>query len=164
MNPNLEVRNTKKYGKGVFSKKDIQKESLLAVFGGYIMTLKEEAQLDNSIKDSAHQIYDNLVIGIKNKQEIQSVDFFNHSCEPNAGFKGQIFLIAMKNIKRGEEVTFDYAMVLGGDEPYELDCLCKKNTCRGKVTNIDWKKRDLQRKYRGYFQWYIQNKILGKRT
>jgi SET domain-containing protein len=160
MNPNLEVRNTKKYGKGVFTKEDIKKDSTLAFFGGYIMSLQEESLLDKSIRDSAHQIDDNLVIGIKNVKEIQDVDFFNHSCEPNAGFRGQICLVSMKNIKKGEEVTFDYAMVLGGDEPYELNCQCSNSTCRGKITNTDWKNLKLQKEYEGYFQWYIQDKII----
>jgi uncharacterized protein len=163
MNPNLEVRDTKKYGKGVFAKKDFKKDLILAVFGGYVMTLKEESRLDKSVRDLAHQIDDNLVIGIKNKGQIQDVDFFNHSCEPNAGFKGQIFMVAMEKIKKGEEVTFDYAMVLGGSEPYKLNCLCKRNICRRKITNNDWKIKELQKKYDGYFQWYIQDKILRKK-
>ena len=163
INPKLEVKDTKKYGKGVFANKDIEKDSTLAIFGGYIMTLEEESRLDNSISDSSHQIDDDLVIGIKDKREIQAVDFFNHTCDPNAGFRGQIFLVAMKNIKKGEEVTFDYAMVLGGDKIYKLNCLCKKTKCRGVITNYDWKKKDLQKKYKGYFQWYIQNKISHKK-
>ncbi len=35
----------------------------------------------------------------------EPADFVNHSCEPNAGFKNSpISLVAMRNIKRGEEV------------------------------------------------------------
>lgn len=159
MNPKLEVRDTKKYGKGVFAKSDLKKDEVLAVFGGYIMTLDEENSLPNTISDLAHQISDNFVIGINNSKDIQSVDFFNHNCKPNAGFNGQIFLVSMQNILEREEITFDYAMVLGGNKPYSLKCSCGDKNCRKIITNIDWKDKKLQKKYKGYFQWYLTEKI-----
>lgn len=159
INPKLEIRETGKYGKGVFVKENIKKDERLAIFGGYVMTLDEEEKLPKEISDLAHQIDDNFVIGVKEEKEIQDVDNFNHSCNPNAGFKGQIFLVAMKNINAEEEITFDYAMVLGGDEPYSLECLCGKENCRKAITNNDWKLPELQKKYKGYFQWYLEEKI-----
>lgn len=159
INEKLEVKNTERYGKGIFAKKSIKKDEKLAVFGGYVMTLEEEKQLPDDLKDLAHQIDDDLVIGIKNKKERQNVDNFNHSCEPNAGFRGQIFLVAMRDIEAGEEITFDYAMVLGGDEPYSLKCMCGLRNCRKMIANNDWKIPELQERYKGYFQWYLEEKI-----
>ena len=159
LNPKLEVKNTDKYGKGVFAIKKISKSEILAMFGGYVMTLKEEENLPESIKDLAHQIDDNFVLGINNPEERQLVDSFNHSCEPNAGFNGQIFLVAMRNIEENEEISFDYAMTLGGINPYQLNCLCEKSNCRKIITNSDWKLPTLQQKYAGYFQWYLEEKI-----
>ena len=43
--------------------------------------------------------------------------------------------------------------------PYRLKCLCGSKQCRGCVTDEDWKIPALQRKYKGYFQYYIQKKI-----
>jgi uncharacterized protein len=118
MNPKLEVRYTEKYGKGVFARENLKKDETLAIFGGYVMTLKEESSLQKEIKDLAHQISDNFVIGINNQKDLQFVDFFNHSCEPNAGFRGQIFLVAIRNIVSGEQICFDYAMTIGGEKSY----------------------------------------------
>lgn len=159
MNTELEIKETNKYGKGVFADRNIKKGERLAIFGGYIMSLEEEKQLPKNIRDLAHQIDDNFVIGIKEENEIQNVDNFNHSCDPNAGFKGQIFLVAMRDIEAGEEITFDYAMTLGGDEPYSMECLCGKENCRKIITNEDWKNPELQEKYKGYFLWYLEEKI-----
>ena len=36
-------------------------------------------------------------------------DMINHSCEPNCGLLGQMLLVAMRDIARGEELCFDYA-------------------------------------------------------
>ncbi|NJN79509.1 MAG: SET domain-containing protein-lysine N-methyltransferase [Anaerolineales bacterium] len=58
-------------------------------------------------------------------------DCFNHSCEPNLGFSGQIGLVTMRDVDAGEELCFDYAMSDG--EPYdEFDCLCGSKICRKK--------------------------------
>lgn len=158
----LGVQKTPYYGKGIFALKNIKKGTVLAIFGGYVMTLKEEKKLSRSIRDLAHQIHSQFVIGIKDKKEKQLVDNFNHSCEPNAGFKGQIFLVAMRNIKKGEEVTFDYAMVLSDDsnqEPYKLRCLCGSKKCRKTIDTEGWRTPALQKKYKGYFQYYLSEKI-----
>ena len=81
----------------------------------------------------------------------------NHSCEPNLGLQGQIVYIALRDIAADEELTFDYAT--NGDEPEEMICRCGAPTCRGKVTGDDWRKPELQRKYDGYFSWFIQRRI-----
>jgi len=161
-NSKLETRKTPGAGIGVFAKQDIQKNEVLAVFGGHVMTIEEEAKLPIKIRDYSLQISENLVIGITKQEDIGLPEFFNHSCEPNAGFDGQIFLVSMRNIQLDEQVTFDYAMTIGGKESYGLDCLCGLKTCRKKITNNDWKKKALQKKYSGYFQWYIA-KLINKK-
>ncbi len=50
-------------------------------------------------------------IGANKKSEIsQNKLFMNHSCNPNVGYKGQITFVAMRNIRTGEELAFDWAM------------------------------------------------------
>ncbi|MFA5993403.1 MAG: SET domain-containing protein [Parcubacteria group bacterium] len=162
INSSLEVRDIAECGKGVFALSDIKKDELLAIFGGYVMDVREEDDLPEYMNDYALQIHENFVLGIIKEEEIFDTDFFNHSCDPNAGFGGQIFLVAMRNIEAGEEVVFDYAMVLHksrGVKAYEMKCLCKKDNCRGVITENDWKIPQLQKKYNGYFQHYLQKKI-----
>jgi len=158
MYPELKVRAIPDFGKGVFAKQNIGKGELLVIFGGYIMTLEEEQKLPLGMRDYAHQIAQNFVIGINKAKDIQPVDFLNHSCNPNAGFNGQIFLVAMRDIKKGEQITFDYAMVLSV-ESYDIECLCGSKNCRGRITGNDWKIPGLQKKYKGYFQPYLEKKI-----
>ncbi len=155
----IEPRTTNKYGTGLFTNKNIKKETLIAVFGGHIYTDNYENNLPSEISDNGIQISDKLIIGIVNKSEIEDAIYFNHSCDPNCGIKGQIFLIAKRDIKKNEELTFDYAMTLGGNKKYEMTCLCQTKRCRKKITNLDWKLPELQKRYKGYFQWYLEEKI-----
>ena len=166
LNPKLIVKETSKCGLGTFAIKDIKKDERLLVLSGYVMRLEDEEKLPGSLSDNGIQITENLSLCASNVSELGGINFFNHSCEPNAGIKGQIFLVAMKKIKSGEEVTFDYAMTLCSSnkaKPYRLKCLCNRETCRGVVTDNDWKNKVLQKKYNGYFQYYIQEKIDKKK-
>ena len=81
----------------------------------------------------------------------------NHSCEPNLGLQGQIAFVAMRDISADEELTFDYAMT--DDESYEMECNCGAPDCRRVITGHDWMKVELQRKYDGYFSWFIQRRL-----
>jgi SET domain-containing protein len=162
MNPKLEVRDTKKYGKGVFAKKDIGSNEILCIFGGYIKSTSEEEGLPEKIKDEGVQISSEFALGIIKEDEQEDASFFNHSCNPNAGFKGQIFLVPMRKIKRDEQVTFDYAMVLSKAKDtkfYKIKCYCNARNCRKFITDNDWKIPILRKKYNGFFQWYLQDKI-----
>jgi D-alanine-D-alanine ligase-like ATP-grasp enzyme len=56
----------------------------------------------------------------------------NHSCQPNTAYEG-LNVIALQPIKRGEELTLDYASFL--DEHMQpFDCHCGTPVCRGRIT------------------------------
>ncbi len=162
MSDKVIVKNTEKYGMGIYAKKEIKKGEKIAMFGGYVMTRKEEENTPPDIYDNAIQIDDNLVIGAKLKSEIEDASMFNHSCNANAGIKGQILLVAIKDILLNEQITLDFGTVLfhpEGVKPYKLKCLCGDKDCRGNITDEDWKKAVVQEKYRGHFSMYLQDKI-----
>jgi uncharacterized protein len=160
--PALSVRNAKSGGRGVFVTSTLKEGETVIMYGGTVMTLEEEASLPDTCADFAHQIDDNLVIGAKDPSELGLSDLVNHSCSPNCGFKGQIRLVAMRDIKQGEEVTFDYAMVLyagSKEHDYKLQCKCPSPECRKVITTDDWKLPSLRDAYRGYFQEFLESKI-----
>jgi hypothetical protein len=63
--------------------------------------------------------------------------YINHSCEPNCETeqsRGRIWIIARRNIKTGEELTYDYNLFDGeGDAP----CTCGTHHCRGTMYSWD---------------------------
>jgi D-alanine-D-alanine ligase-like ATP-grasp enzyme len=58
----------------------------------------------------------------------------NHSCNANTGYSG-LNVVALSNIKKGEELTLNYASFL--DETMEpFNCRCGAPNCRGLITGI----------------------------
>ncbi len=143
----------------MFARLAIKTGERLAIFGGRVIHVTKE------IGDYGIQIDENFVIdgaSVHSGDLYEDTFFINHSCEPSAGIKGQIFLVAMKDIAENEEVTFDYAMCLHetkGAAPYRMECQCGRTSCRKVITDNDWKIQELQKKYDGWFSWYLQEKI-----
>lgn len=70
--------------------------------------------------------------------------YVNHSCEPNCEFdffdlresgrtQRRVFLIALREIKPGEELTIDYNWSAASAIP----CRCRAPSCRGWIVNPD---------------------------
>ena len=163
ISPKLEKGVSMKHGNGIFVKQDIKQKERVAIFGGDIMLIDEIDNLPVDLQEYPIQIEERFVLGSRDWADLEDADCFNHSCDPNAGLNGQIFLVAMRDIKKGEEVTFDYSMAVsksvGSNTVFEMDCNCGSKNCRKKITEEDWKLPEIRRKYNGYFSQYIQEKI-----
>ncbi|MCM8765394.1 MAG: SET domain-containing protein [Candidatus Omnitrophica bacterium] len=150
-------------GRGVFAKELIKKGEIIAVWGGDIVTEKELKSLSRkgfpAVYHYATQIAEGFyLISDRRGKFLEDDDYFNHSCQPNAGIKGHLVMVAMRDIKPGEEITYDYAMTDAGFK-YSFKCSCGMNNCRKIITSYDWKKKYLQRKYRNFFSWFVEEKI-----
>lgn len=156
LSPALESRAfPEKGGHGVFTLVPIQKGTILAMFGGTVFTGEQLKSVPDDLRSLSIQVEDDLFLV---STVIGPGDHFNHSCNPNAGMDGQIGLIAMRDIKSGEEITFDYAMC--DSAPYdEFECQCDAPDCRFDVTGDDWQLPELWDKYDGYFSTYLQRKV-----
>lgn len=145
-------------GRGLFAIKPIKKGEIVAIKGGHIVGWKTLKKHEKLIGASYLQIADNFVLAPLKKSEVEKVMMFlNHSCNPNVGVRGEITFVAMRNIKAGEELTTDYAMI--DDDDYRMKCNCSARNCRKIVTGKDWKRKDLQRKYGRYFSAFLREKI-----
>jgi hypothetical protein len=69
-----------------------------------------------------------------------------------------VLLVAMRDIEPGEEICFDYAMSDSADYD-EFDCVCGTELCRKVVTGADWKRPELQERYRGFLSSYLERRI-----
>ena len=122
------------------------------------MTKEQRDQVERRLGPAEIQVTDDLFIGPTTPKEREGgMMHLNHSCEPNLGVAGQIVFVALRDIVKDEELTFDYAMT--DDEPYEMRCNCGATNCRGVVTERDWMMKEVQQQYDGYFSWFIQRRI-----
>ncbi len=78
--------------------------------------------------------------------------FINHSCEPNCEafvFDDRVYIYAMKDIPRGEELTFDYKLgpaIKGRAKKADIQsfaCKCGAPSCRGTMLAVSSKRRKL---------------------
>jgi uncharacterized protein len=147
-------------GRGIVAVDDIAAGEVVAVKGGHIVTTDELRALPEQLQESEVQIADGLHLAALDEDEYEPVMLFlNHSCEPNVGFGGNIVLVAMRPIAAGAELTTDYALF--DDYDGSMECTCGRPTCRGRIDGQDWRRPELQERYRGYFSWYLERKIVG---
>jgi len=145
-----------KGGYGVFATRPISAGELLVVWGGYIVMGDELSELPATVQRHSIQVEENLYLVPHELPEVG--DFINHSCNPNAGLSGQMSLVAIAPIAKGEEICYDYAMSDGSTYD-EFHCSCLARECRGWVTGGDWSLPELQGRYAGYFSPYLQRRI-----
>jgi hypothetical protein len=82
----------------------------------------------------------------------------NHSCDPNLGWADAHTLVALRDIRAGEELTCDYATAIV-DSAFLLRCHCETYRCRQMVTGDDWRITELQKRYAGRWTPYVQGFI-----
>ena len=134
------VRTSKIHGRGVFAKRPIRKGTQVIEYTGPIITTKEAdkvgEQLDNGHSHTMlFSIDENRVI---NGNKGGDARYINHSCDPNCEAVqdgDRIFIEALRAIKAGEEITYDYHLQVDGKitdkVKKEYACFCGSPKCRG---------------------------------
>lgn len=158
VSPKVEKREIISRGYGLFAKEFISKGEIVSISGGIIITKDQFEELKEQGLDYAYQITDDFLICPLNPYDPSDDWRMNHCCEPNCGLDGNIIFVAIRDIQKDEELTYDYCMT-ESDSDYFINLSCSQSTCRKKLTGDDWKKPELQKKYKKYFSNYLKNKI-----
>lgn len=137
----IQTRRSGVHGKGVFAVQDLAEGETLIEYVGEIINWKEALRRHpHDPKDPNHTFYFHIdeehVIDAKHGGN--SSRWINHSCKPNCEADeegGRVFIKALRNIKAGEELFYDYGLII--DAPYtkkllaEYPCWCGAKNCRG---------------------------------
>jgi len=165
VNPKVELRHGKTC-LGLFTKAPVKKNEIVVGWSGHVVHVSQmERLMPECDRQYILQIADGLFQVPMFRKFNEKADFVNHSCDPNCGFlDSSVILVAMRDIKVGEELTFDYAMtgtISGvGDE---FECTCGAATCRGKYSGDDWQSPKLHARYGAYFASYVRNRFASMR-
>jgi len=160
--PKFSIRDTGKYGIGVYADENIKKGTLIKVFNGEIISFDECIK---RIQVGMEAQTDSLQVGLEQDMDLDELSrTFNHSCDPNAGHRKIAELIAIRNIKKGEEITYDYSATIGPNIPkslWQMKCKCGSKICRKMIGNVlTIPKKQLDRyKRAGSLQDYIKNEL-----
>ena len=138
----IQVRKSGVHGKGVFALQPIAKGERIIEYTGEIIGWPEALRRHpHDPKDPNHTFYFSLDDGshvIDAKVGGNASRWINHACEPNCEAdeeEGRVFIQALRRIKPGEELFYDYGLVI--DERYtpklkkEYACRCGSPQCRG---------------------------------
>jgi SET domain-containing protein len=129
---------------GVVANVDISKKKWVIEYTGVLMNRRQHRwMIDNTSEE--RQIYiwqvakgqndsanwDWVIDGWTNGS---GAEFINHSCDPNLymhfiGRRG--YYVSLRPIKKGEELTIDYAFRWEKDEKRRVKCNCGSPKCRG---------------------------------
>jgi SET domain-containing protein len=96
--------------------------------------------------------------------------YINHSCDPNILVKhksiAKSIFVAVKDIKKGEELTYDYgvnAMDQFDKEDWILNCKCGSENCRKKIPGDFFKQPfAIQKKYFKYLPPSLKRKYKNR--
>jgi SET domain-containing protein len=143
----IQVRRSGVHGKGVFALIDIAKGERIIEYVGEVITWEEaQRRHPHDPNDPNHTFF----FHIDDKHVIDALyggnasRWINHSCGPNCEAdedQGRIYIKARRKIKAGEELNYDYGLVI--DEPLTAEikadypCWCGSAKCRGTLLSSD---------------------------
>ncbi len=146
----VEIRDTKKYGQGVFAREGIYAGEIIASFDGnrYDVDplLHGSDANDHAIQYGPSQWRDSKGIA----------RLINHACDPNCGLRNMFDIVAMRDISKGEEITWDYEMTEDTDD-WRFMCSCGSPQCRGVIGAFRNMPIGVREKYKGYIaDWLVK--------
>ena len=146
----LKFRYSEIEGRGAFARKAIPSGTRVIEYLGRRITKEESAKL---CEDFNEYIFDlNSDFDLDGNVEWNPARLLNHSCDPNCEAEQEdetIWIVATRDIRKGEEVTFNYGYSLENYRDYP--CQCGTDECVGYIVAAEYhdlvrRENDLPRK------------------
>jgi SET domain-containing protein len=150
----VEIKSSKLQGMGVYAVKNFKKGSVILVIDDtHVVT--DHSKLTKYQLDYKTDLLAGGKVILMQPPEV----YINHSCNPNTFVKtvsGVRNVIAIKEIKRGEEITYDYS--INGSNDGTFECHCGSKNCRGVYQGNFFKlPKKLQIKYLPLLDsWFVE--------
>ncbi len=140
------IRKTSDKDFGLFATRDFMKGEIV-VQGKKIKKVPDRTMHSFQIDKATH---------IQLDKKSRSI---NHSCDPNMGIRNNKFnaydFIALRNIEKGEEVTWDYETTEHVSIAVEK-CLCNTTSCRKSLIGFKYRSEELLDKYGIFIADYLK--------
>ncbi|HYD04044.1 MAG TPA: SET domain-containing protein [Alphaproteobacteria bacterium] len=147
----VDVKKSKISGKGIYANRDIKKDEIIYIVKGFTHEFDpedDEWSLPHSVSFTQNKWI--------NPHPYNPLRYTNHSCNPNAIIGEGLRVIALKKIKKGEEVTIDYSLTENEHEKIELcRCKCGNKNCRKNIYSIHFLPEDMIKKNKKYLRKWI---------
>ena len=122
--------------KGLYAAKNIKSGRKIINYKGKIITVKETEKNEKFDNDKAIYLFNlNNKYDLDGDFEYNTARLINHSCNPNCEVNGKglkLWIFALRDIKKGEELSYDYGF--GYDKDYkQFVCRCGAKNCVGYI-------------------------------
>lgn len=151
--PKLVVRNSPIHGRGVYAAQPIRAGERIIEYTGELISWKEADRRPPSDPDDPHHTF---LFSLDDGKHVidanvggNSARWINHSCDPNCETEetksGRVYIEALRDIQPGEELNYDYCLIIDGKITKKLErqyrCLCGAPKCRGTMLAKKTKKK-----------------------
>ena len=128
------IKKSKIDKRGLYASSDISKGTKIIEYKGKIISVKK-SEIDPKFEnDKAIYLFNiNKKFDLDGDFKFNTARLINHSCDPNCEVFGKgmkIWIFALKNIKKDEELSYDYGFSY--DKDYrDYPCKCRAKNCCG---------------------------------
>ena len=122
--------------RGVYAAQNIKAGKIIIYYKGKIITKKETEKNPKYDNDKAIYLFNlNSRYDLDGDFEYNDARLINHTCNPNCEVAGKglkLWIFALRDIKKGEELSYDYGF--GYDEDFkQFPCKCRAKNCCGYI-------------------------------
>lgn len=139
----FQIRRSRIQGRGAFATRPIKKGERIIEYTGERISW---AEADRRYDDESMSRHHTFLFTVTNRTCVDAAvggndaRFINHSCDPNCEaviVNGRIYIDAIRNIRTGDELSYDYAYERDADTTEEEEqlyvCRCGAAKCRGTI-------------------------------
>ena len=116
------IKSSKIHGKGVFANRNLKKGEIVMKWNTSTVLIKSEARKIPE-KFKKYLVFSNGKYIMAQPPE----KYVNHSCKPNTR-EGNHYDFAIRNIRKGEELTTDYSQ--NAPPHIKMKCACGNRNCK----------------------------------
>jgi len=123
--------------RGLYASKNIKSGTKIIEYIGKLISKKETET--NTKFDNGKDIY---LFNLNNKYDLDgdyswnTARLINHSCNPNCEVEGKgikLWITAIEDIKKGEELSYDYGFSYSKEDLNNFICKCRSKNCCGYI-------------------------------
>ena len=132
------IKKSKIDNRGLYAATNIKKNTKIIEYKGKIITVKETETNPKFDNDKAIYLFNlNKKYDLDGDFKYNTARLINHSCDPNCEVDGvglKLWIYAVKDIKKNDELTYDYGFSF--DKDYrDFPCRCGAKKCVGFIVN-----------------------------
>ena len=137
--------------RGLYAATNIKKNTKIIEYKGKIITVKETETNQKFDNDKAIYLFNlNKKYDLDGDFKYNTARLINHSCDPNCEVDGvglKLWIYAIKDIKKNEELTYDYGFSFDKDYK-DFPCRCGARKCVGFIVNSQsrWRIKKLRKR------------------